>query len=499
MPTTQARYHLGRQRFIIGFAERMSALRILLASTAAGGGSVPAAAARQAAHKIAGISEVLGFPVVSQHATRLEHALSATPVDLATASETLAGMAAGFLAGLEAAPPEEASSATPTAAARILIVEDDAVAPPPLASAMTAAGLEVITAPDGRAAMQLARAEHPDVILLDLDRPGFDGLGVCRHLKLDPEMVHIPIVLVTAQDALIETMAGLTTGFDDYLRKPFLPNDLLIRIQRLAAARVPVPRDAAAAQAAGATLLPYEDFAFIARDLIASGPATLLLLRTPPALVETLADHLMAELRRRDICGRYSPAHLILLAPGLAADEARASVERVLSQLGSDRSRVAIGVVETPGGVEAAAGFDALVASADLSLAQARVDRSGGSERQTVLLADEDPDVLEIIDARLQNAGYRTVIAFDGVQALEMVKTDSPDVVLLDLMLAKLTGFEVLAGLRDLGDRRPRTIVVSARDRDGDVARAFELGADDYVSKPFNPDELLARIARLLR
>ena len=217
-------------------------------------------------------------------------------------------------------------------------------------------------------------------------------------------------------------------------------------------------------------------------------------------MIDSVAERLIAELRRRDLCGRYSPAHLIVLAPDLTAADARGVVARILSDLPEpDQRRVAVGVVETAGGPDAAAGFDALVAGADLSLSEARVERSGGSERTSVLIADDDPDVLQIIDARLQGAGYRTVIAFDGEEALELARREHPEVMLLDLMLPKLTGFEVLTALRDMGDSRPLTVVVSARDRDADVTRAFDLGADDYVSKPFNPEELVARIARLLR
>jgi two-component system, OmpR family, alkaline phosphatase synthesis response regulator PhoP len=78
------------------------------------------------------------------------------------------------------------------------------------------------------------------------------------------------------------------------------------------------------------------------------------------------------------------------------------------------------------------------------------------------------------------------------------VKTVRPAVLVLDLMMPKLTGFDVLARLREMAVR-PRVIVLSARGREEDVMRAFDLGADDYMAKPFSPQELLARITRLLR
>ena len=473
----------------------------MLASVADQGGAGPVVAARRAAHKLSGIGGMLGFPAVSEHAARLEGALSTTPVDLPIAQEALAGIAAGFVTGLDSDPPEWASDANAASAARILIVEDE-TGPERVANlGLIAAGFQVITAWDGPAALRLARSEQPDLIVLDLDLPELDGLAVCQQLKLDPDVSAIPIVLVTAHDALIDRMSGLAIGFDDYLRKPIASGELLVRIRRLLAAHRPaLDYHTDSAAVAAPTVLPYEEFSIIARDMIGSGPAALLLLRAPPSMVESVAERLIAELRRRDLCGRYSPAHLIVLAPGLTAADGRGVVDRILSDLPEpDQRRVVVGVVETAGGPEAAAGFDALVARADLSLSEARVERSGGSARPTVLIAEDDPDVLQIIDARLQSAGYRTVMAFDGEEALALAKRELPDVMLLDLMMPKLTGFEVLTGLRDMGDSRPQTIVVSARERDADVTRAFDLGADDYVSKPFNPDELVARIARLLR
>jgi DNA-binding response OmpR family regulator len=159
-----------------------------------------------------------------------------------------------------------------------------------------------------------------------------------------------------------------------------------------------------------------------------------------------------------------------------------------------------MGAAEGRGAAGARSGLEALLSDADLALAQDRVARSGQpGARTTVLLAEDDPDVLHIVDTRLRAAGYRTVMSLDGQQTLAAIDKESPAVILLDLMMPKLTGFDVLMRLRERREQRPKTIVVSARGRDDDVTRAFELGADDYVTKPFNPDELVARIARLTR
>jgi len=116
----------------------------------------------------------------------------------------------------------------------------------------------------------------------------------------------------------------------------------------------------------------------------------------------------------------------------------------------------------------------------------------------TVLLADDDPAIMRIVDAQLRGAGYRTELVFDGLAATAAITQRTPALVVLDLMMPKRTGFDVLGDLAAL-PRRPKVIVLSARGREEDVTRAFALGADDYMTKPFSPQELMARVVRLLR
>jgi two-component system OmpR family response regulator len=154
--------------------------------------------------------------------------------------------------------------------------------------------------------------------------------------------------------------------------------------------------------------------------------------------------------------------------------------------------------------------FETMLVEADQALMQARlfgipavvhgenIDRDGVASRGFVLLADDDPDIIRILDAQMRGAGYRTSLAFDGAEALAVLESARPDVAILDLMMPKMGGFDLLARLKSL-PARPKVLVLSARGREDDVTRAFELGADDYVTKPFNPQELLARVARLSR
>jgi DNA-binding response OmpR family regulator len=116
-----------------------------------------------------------------------------------------------------------------------------------------------------------------------------------------------------------------------------------------------------------------------------------------------------------------------------------------------------------------------------------------------VLVADDDPDILALVTFRLERAGYDVVAANDGEQALHLALADPPDLAVLDVMMPKLDGYEVTTRLRqDERTRRMPIILLTARVQEDDIARGFEVGADDYVKKPFSPQELGARVQAIL-
>lgn len=116
-----------------------------------------------------------------------------------------------------------------------------------------------------------------------------------------------------------------------------------------------------------------------------------------------------------------------------------------------------------------------------------------------VLVADDDPDILALVTFRLERAGYAVVGANDGEQALQLALEQPPDLVVLDVMMPKLDGYEVTTRLRqNERTRRIPIILLTARVQEADIARGFEVGADDYVKKPFSPQELGARVQAIL-
>jgi DNA-binding response OmpR family regulator len=120
-------------------------------------------------------------------------------------------------------------------------------------------------------------------------------------------------------------------------------------------------------------------------------------------------------------------------------------------------------------------------------------------DRPVVLVADDDDDIRDLVAFRLDRAGYEVLRAGDGEQALQLAKEHHPDLAVLDVMMPKLTGYDVTRELRaDAATSRIPVILLTARVQEADVARGFEAGADDYVKKPFSPQELKARVQAVL-
>jgi CheY-like chemotaxis protein len=120
------------------------------------------------------------------------------------------------------------------------------------------------------------------------------------------------------------------------------------------------------------------------------------------------------------------------------------------------------------------------------------------TEAPLVLCADDDRDILALLALRLERAGYRVAQAVDGEQALSLARELHPDVLVLDVMMPRMTGTEVLASLRaDEATAGLRVVLLSARAQEADVERGLEAGADAYLAKPFHAPELIEVVSRL--
>ncbi|MFS8572512.1 MAG: response regulator transcription factor, partial [Clostridia bacterium] len=122
---------------------------------------------------------------------------------------------------------------------------------------------------------------------------------------------------------------------------------------------------------------------------------------------------------------------------------------------------------------------------------------SGSGDRGTILVVDDDPNVCELVALYLAQEGFRVECIHDGAEALARARSHPPDLIILDLMLPSLDGLEVCRELRK--EHQTPIIMLTARGDDVDRILGLEMGADDYVPKPFNPRELTARVKAVLR
>ena len=117
--------------------------------------------------------------------------------------------------------------------------------------------------------------------------------------------------------------------------------------------------------------------------------------------------------------------------------------------------------------------------------------------KRLVMVVDDEPAIVRLVRAKLQADGYAVITAARGEEALALLDDERPDLVILDIMIPGMDGFETLRRIREVG--QIPVIMLTARAGDADKVRGLQGGADDYLTKPFNPDELSARVAAILR
>jgi DNA-binding response OmpR family regulator len=116
-----------------------------------------------------------------------------------------------------------------------------------------------------------------------------------------------------------------------------------------------------------------------------------------------------------------------------------------------------------------------------------------------ILIADDDGDVLDLVRFRLDQGGYRTITAANGAEALDLARERLPDLCVLDVMMPRMNGFEVVQALREARHTEDiPVLLLTATVQDRDIAHGLEVGANDYLRKPFDPQELQARVEALI-
>ena len=117
-----------------------------------------------------------------------------------------------------------------------------------------------------------------------------------------------------------------------------------------------------------------------------------------------------------------------------------------------------------------------------------------------IMVVDDETYIVELVKFNLEKEGFQVIVAYDGLSAMELVESETPDLIILDIMLPNMDGLEVCQALkRDSNYQSIPIIMLTARAEEIDTVLGLELGADDYIKKPFSPRELVARVKARLR
>lgn len=379
--------------------------------------------------------------------------------------------------------PESTVGPGPGRGRSLLLVEDSPLQRRLLEDHLRSVGFEVRSVPTAADAFVRLGEGRPDAVVCDVVLPGVDGFSLCRAVTADPALGGVPVVLVTSTDVdesdrLLARRAGAAALVG---RRPGYDAVVEALVAALESAR-----SAGSGPVGGPLGDLRERFLEEGRDRAA-------------ALLESVgADP--------DWPGVARAAHRWIGRGGALGFPAIADLARGLDTAASNADREGArasltALARTFEGAAAArgAGFRPAAAAAPaVDPGPEPGPRPGPVRGRDVVLADDDPTVVAIVRATLENDGWRCHVAENGVEALALARRVRPAAVIVDVNMPGRDGFEVLAELRGRRDTRDvPVLLLTARHQEIDVLRGFDLGAADYVVKPFNPLELAARLKRL--
>lgn len=405
----------------------------------------------------------------------------------------------------------------------VLAVDDDPVSLEIIAAALRAAGHEVTTCSDALAFWEALERSRPDLVALDVQMPGADGIELCRALRADPFWRGTPVLFLTATTSSGAVAELFAAGADDYVPKPVQPAELVARVtgrlERMGQARAGARTDIVTG--------------LLRREAAEPQLEWLLALATrlrQPFTVASFAvngfDALSAEERERGLALAGAVARGVLRNGDVGA--AWGGGELILGMIGSDEHEVRRLIAETIGtrsdqrltGSAGVAEYPrdgddliALVAAATVARRAAEAEggnrvavagaRPQGSERVDVVLVEDDEVLARLILDGLATRGYRTRWLTDGDEAERALSGALPEVkaglILLDWDLPGRDGLTVLRGLAAGGTLAvSRVVMLTARASQREILTALELGASDHVAKPFSLAVLMQRVERVL-
>ena len=395
---------------------------------------------------------------------------------------------------------------------RILLVEDNPVNQGVARRMLERLGCTVTLVDDGSRAVDAWRSGRFEAILMDCQMPGWDGYQATAEIRREEAqrgLRRTPIIAITAHAMQGDRGRCLEAGMDDYLSKPFSQ----VRLQEILAPWLVRPGDdSAAGGAEDALRSPFSpellDPAAVEEALSLGGEET---------LVELIAVWLETSTRLM--------TRMEVAAKGLDAEGLKAAVHTLKSSSGSLGARALHQILQDMDRLAAMGALEAAVSLLPEARARwekirdvtrsyaeqhtAHSTRPGPSAEETtpvsvggspILIIDDDPTIRLLICNALSGLGHPLVEACDGEEALALFHRVQPKLILLDVMLGGINGFEVCQLLREQGsDKNIPILMMTGLDDLGSIQQAYEAGATDFIIKPFHTQILFNRVRYLLR
>lgn len=498
-----------------GLATRAEALKSARRELDAGNESVESV--RRIAHTLRGSGATYGFPEISESAAALE---DAGPGEFTGALEKLLETIVRIC-----------SASGGDDKAGILVIDDDPSITDLLRAVLDASHREIHVAATAKEAEALLEEKRVSLILLDLMLPDTDGRNFLVRLKERPATANVPVIVLSAKMGSQPKTECFALGADAYYEKPFeieticaavsawlyrtegtlreSRRDHLTGLPNRAAFREAYARNLSLAGRRGepvsAAILDLDRFKQI-NDTYGHAAGDEVLRRT--------AGVLTGALRKSDLLARWGGEEFVALFPNTGMEGAGLAVRKALEALSSQGFQAPGGrtfhVTFSAGVTEAlpAWSVDEAIAEADrflyLAKAQGRNCVLTAQDRpvpppRSILLAAADDTVASIIKARLAREAFGIRHVPDAAAALEAARTEVFSLCILDAALPGQDGMGLISALRAGKAARLPILLLTSLGREKDVARGFQLGADDYLVTPFSPLELVARVRNVIR
>jgi diguanylate cyclase (GGDEF)-like protein len=474
-------------------------------------------AIRRVAHALKGSGATYGFPGISRAAQALEEATE----------EAIEPRLAQLLQILR-----ETGAGMEGPAVRLLVVTDDSVLLALLREWLAAPGRELLVVGGPTAAEQILDEQAIALVLLDLSPNGNDGRRLLLRLRDRPTTALLPLLVLTSPGAGPRQDECVALGADAVFEKPVEPRALAVAVAARLRRSLEIARESRQDALTGlANRAAFRDTCERARLLTqrTRQPLSLALLDLDRfKAINDLHGHAMGDevlrrtavvvaqaLRTSDVLARWGGEEFVVLFPNTGLGGAALALDRALQALRQECFSTAEGVpfqvTFSAGVAEYSPGTatDFVLSEADRCLYRAkaagrncivRADESLPPPRKRILFAEDDAAVAKVVSDHLGRAGFDVLHFTEGTAALAAAVDARAALVLLDVKMAELDGFEVLACLRrNAYLAQVPVVMLTAMNREQDIVRGFDLGADDYIVKPFSPAELVARVRRLLR